>query len=195
MNMSDPLGLEGGFLEGARKIGAGLGKLWERAPEGIAEALTKGGAGAVEALGKTADAFATNEDLQNYTGLALGAGALPIVAVGAAKAAPAVVAAAPSLLKQGGKALKSAEKAVKKAAKPLVDKAYANADRVDKVGRAVADATNPNKPPETREVQKDEALKFLGERSYEAWKSQKAGDKESHESGKNRHLNLGWWGR
>ena len=69
--------------------------------------------------------------------------------VGAVKTAPAVVAAAPSLLKQGGKALKSAEKAVKKAAKPVVDKAYANADRVDKVGRVVADVLNPNQPPES----------------------------------------------
>jgi len=41
-------------------------------------------------LGKTADAFATNDDLQKYTGIALGAGALPIAAAGGAEVEPII---------------------------------------------------------------------------------------------------------
>ncbi|WP_415518025.1 MAG: hypothetical protein ACEB74_09945 [Desulfovibrio aminophilus] len=94
MNGVDPLGLEGGFWDGLKKIGAGFGKLWDTAPAGIGEAMSKGADGAGEAIGKTVDAFKTNEDLQKYTAVALGAGALPIAAAGAAQAAPAVMTTA-----------------------------------------------------------------------------------------------------
>ncbi|MGE4421795.1 MAG: hypothetical protein AB7D39_05815 [Pseudodesulfovibrio sp.] len=76
------------------KIGAGLGKLWDKAPAGIGEALSKGAKGAGEAVGKTVDAFKTNKDLQKYTAIALGAGAAPIVAAGATEAIPAVMGVA-----------------------------------------------------------------------------------------------------
>jgi len=94
VNGVDPLGLEGGFWDGLKKIGAGFGKLWDTAPAGIGEAMSKGADGAGEAIGKTVDAFKTNEDLQKYTAVALGAGALPIAAAGAAQAAPAVMTTA-----------------------------------------------------------------------------------------------------
>jgi len=41
-------------------------------------------------LSKTADAFATNEDLQKYTSIALGAGALPIAVAGGLEAGPII---------------------------------------------------------------------------------------------------------
>jgi hypothetical protein len=94
VNGIDPLGLEGGFWGGVKKIGAGLGKLWDRAPAGIGEALTKGAKGAGEALGKTVDAFKTNKDLQKYTAISLGAGALPIAAAIGTTAAPAIAGVA-----------------------------------------------------------------------------------------------------
>jgi hypothetical protein len=56
--------------------------------------MSKGADGAGEAIGKTVDAFKTNEDLQKYTAVALAAGALPIAAAGAAQAAPAVMTTA-----------------------------------------------------------------------------------------------------
>lgn len=94
VNMNDPMGLEGGFWGGMKKIGAGFGKLWDKAPAGIAEAVTKGAKGAGEALSETADTFATNKNLQKYTAIALGAGALPIVAAAGASAAPVIAGAA-----------------------------------------------------------------------------------------------------
>ena len=94
MNGVDPLGLEGGFWDGLKKIGAGFGKLWDTAPAGIGEAMSKGADGAGEAIGKTVDAFKTNEDLQKYTAITLAAGALPIAAAGAAQVAPAVMTTA-----------------------------------------------------------------------------------------------------
>jgi hypothetical protein len=56
--------------------------------------MSKGADGAGEAIGKTVDAFKTNEDLQKYTAVALAAGALPIAAAGAAEVAPAVMTTA-----------------------------------------------------------------------------------------------------
>ncbi|MDQ7834778.1 MAG: hypothetical protein RDU24_05300 [Humidesulfovibrio sp.] len=77
-----------------QKIGDGLGQLFDKAPDGIGQAVSEGAQGAGEALGKTAEAYATNEDLQKYTGIALGAGAVPIVAAAEAEAAPAIIATA-----------------------------------------------------------------------------------------------------
>ncbi|WFS64220.1 RHS repeat-associated core domain-containing protein [Pseudodesulfovibrio thermohalotolerans] len=94
VNGNDPLGLEGGFWSGMKSIGTGLGQLWNKAPKGIGEAITKGSKGAEEALSKTANAFATNKDLQKYTGIALGAGMLPIAAAGAIETAPIIAGAA-----------------------------------------------------------------------------------------------------
>ncbi|EGB15029.1 hypothetical protein DND132_1823 [Pseudodesulfovibrio mercurii] len=94
VNGVDPAGLEGGFWDGVKKIGAGFGKLWDKAPAGIGEAVTKGVKGAGKALSKTADAFATNKDLQKYTAIALGAGALPIVAATGSAVVPAAIGAA-----------------------------------------------------------------------------------------------------
>jgi len=45
-------------------------------------------------LSKTAEAFATNKDLQKYTVISLGAGALPIAAAVGTTAAPAIVGTA-----------------------------------------------------------------------------------------------------
>jgi hypothetical protein len=90
-----------------KKIGVGLGELWDKAPAGIGEAVTKGTKGAGEALGKTAEAFATNEDLQKYTAISLGAGALPIAAAVGTATAPVIAGAAmqhPDKLAAGSKA-------------------------------------------------------------------------------------------
>ena len=83
-----------GFLDGVQKIADGFGQLWDTAPDGIAQAVTEGAKGAGEALGKTAEAYATNEDLQKYTALALGAGAVPIAAAAGVEALPALAAVA-----------------------------------------------------------------------------------------------------
>ena len=90
MNRVDVWGLEGDWWDGVQKIGAGLGQLWGKAPGGVGEAVTEGAKGAGEALDKTAEAYATNDDLQKYTGIALGAGALPIVIAGGATAGPII---------------------------------------------------------------------------------------------------------
>ena len=90
----DVWGLEEDLVDAVQKIGDGLGQLWDKAPGGIGQAVSEGAKGAGEALNKTADAFATNDDLQKYTGIALGAGALPIAAAGGVEAAPAIFAAA-----------------------------------------------------------------------------------------------------
>ena len=92
INGVDPEGLTS-VWDVAGKIGAGFGRLWDKAPAGIGKAVTRGVKGAGEALSKTAEAYATNEDLQKYTGLALGAGLLPFAAVGAAEAAPTIMGA------------------------------------------------------------------------------------------------------
>jgi hypothetical protein len=55
-------------------------------------------------LSRTADAFATNDDLQKYTGIALGAGALPIIMAGGATAGPIIattVARNPEMVEKG----------------------------------------------------------------------------------------------
>jgi hypothetical protein len=90
VNRVNAWGLESDWWSGVQKIGAGLGQLWDKAPGGIGEAVTEGAKGAGEAFGKTAEAFATNDDLQKYTGLALGAGALPIAIAGGVEAGPMI---------------------------------------------------------------------------------------------------------
>ncbi|MDQ7834777.1 MAG: RHS repeat-associated core domain-containing protein [Humidesulfovibrio sp.] len=94
VNRVDVRGLANSFWDGLQKIGDGFGQLFDKAPDGIGQAVSEGTKGAGEALGKTAEAYATNEDLQKYTGLALGAGAVPIVAAAGAEAAPAIIATA-----------------------------------------------------------------------------------------------------
>jgi len=86
----DVWGLADSWWDGVQKIGDGLGQLWDKAPDGIGEAVTEGAKGAGEALSKTADAFATNDDLQKYTGIALGAGALPIAVAGGVETGPII---------------------------------------------------------------------------------------------------------
>jgi hypothetical protein len=96
-------GLEDSWRDGAQEIGDGLGQLWDKAPGGIGQAVTEGTKGAGEALSKTADAFATNDDLQKYTAIALGAGALPIAVAGGVEVAPVIattVARNPEKLEQ-----------------------------------------------------------------------------------------------
>ena len=90
VNRVDVWGLEGDWWDGVQKIGAGLGQLWGKAPDGVGQAVSEGAKGAGEAVSKTADAFATNDDLQKYTAIALGAGALPIVIAGGATAGPII---------------------------------------------------------------------------------------------------------
>ena len=90
VNRVDVWGLEGDWWDGVQKIGAGLGQLWGKAPDGVGQAVSEGAKGAGEAVSKTADAFATNDDLRKYTGIALGAGALPIVIAGGATAGPII---------------------------------------------------------------------------------------------------------
>ena len=87
-------GLEDGFLDGVQSIAEGFGQLWDKAPDGITQAVSEGAQGAGEALGKTAEAYATNEDLQKYTALAHGAGAVPIAAAAGVEALPALAAVA-----------------------------------------------------------------------------------------------------
>ena len=94
VNRVDVWGLEWGLWDGVQKIGDGLSQLWDKAPGGVAQAVTEGAQGAGEALGKTVEAYATNEDLQKYTALALGAGAVPIAAAAGVEVAPALVAVA-----------------------------------------------------------------------------------------------------
>ena len=93
VNRVDVWGLEG-FLDGVQEIADGFGQLWDKAPDGIAQAASEGAQGAGEALGKTAEAYATNEDLQKDTALALGAGAVPIAAAAGVEALPALAAVA-----------------------------------------------------------------------------------------------------
>jgi len=93
VNRVDVWGLEG-FLDGVQNIADGFSQLWDTAPDGIAQAASEGAQGAGEALGKTAEAYATNEDLQKYTALALGAGAVPIAAAAGVEALPALAAVA-----------------------------------------------------------------------------------------------------
>jgi len=90
VNRTDAWGLEDSWWDGVQKIGDGLGQLWDKAPGGIGQAVTEGAKGAGEALSKTAEAFATNDDLQKYTGIALGAGALPIAVAGGVEAGPII---------------------------------------------------------------------------------------------------------
>ncbi len=93
VNRVDVWGLEG-FLDGVQNIADGFSQLWDKAPDGIAQAVSEGAQGAGEALGKTAEAYATNEDLQKYTAVALGAGAVPIAAAAGVEALPALAAVA-----------------------------------------------------------------------------------------------------
>ncbi len=90
VNRVDAWGLEESWWDSIETIEAGLGQLWDKAPGGIGEAVSEGAKGAGKALGKTAEAYATNEDLLEYTGIALGAGALPIAAAIGIEAAPIV---------------------------------------------------------------------------------------------------------
>ena len=94
VNRVDVWGLADSFWDGLQQIGDGLGQLWDKAPDGIGQAVTEGAQGAGDALGKTAEAYATNEDLQKYTGIALGAGALPIATAAGVEVAPAIIATA-----------------------------------------------------------------------------------------------------
>ena len=93
INRADVWGLEDSWWDGIHKIGDGLGQVWDKAPGGVSQAVSKGTQAAGEALSKTAEAYATNEDLRKYTALALGAGALPIAAAGGVEATPAIVGA------------------------------------------------------------------------------------------------------
>jgi len=90
VNRVDVWGLEESWWDGVHKIGDGLGQLWDKAPDGVGQAVSEGAKGAGEALSKTADAFATNDDLQKYTGIAIGAGALPIAVAGGLEAGPII---------------------------------------------------------------------------------------------------------
>jgi RHS repeat-associated protein len=90
VNRVDMWGMEDSWWDGAQKIGDGLGQLWDKALGGIGQAVSEEAKGAREALSKTADAFATNDDLQKYTGIALGAGALPIAVAGGVEAGPMI---------------------------------------------------------------------------------------------------------
>ncbi len=104
VNRVDVWGLEDSWWDGVQKTGDGLGQLWDKAPGGIGDAVTQGAKGAGAALSKTADAFATNDDLQKYTGIALGAGALPIIMAGGATAGPIIattVARNPEIVEKG----------------------------------------------------------------------------------------------
>ena len=94
INRADVWGLEDSWWDGAQKIGAGLRQLWDVAPGGIAQAVSMGTKAAGQALSKTAEAYATNENLRNYTLLTLGAGALPIAAAASVDATPAIAMAA-----------------------------------------------------------------------------------------------------
>jgi len=94
INRADAWGLEDSWWDGIHKIGDGLGQVWDKAPGGVSQAVSMGTKAAGQALSKTAEAYATNENLRNYTLLTLGAGALPIAAAASVDVAPANAMAA-----------------------------------------------------------------------------------------------------
>ncbi len=94
VNRLDVWGLAEDWWDGVQKIGEGLNQLWDKAPDGITQAVSKGARGTDEAVRKAVEAYETNADLRKYTAIALGAGALPIAAAGGAEATPAAAAAA-----------------------------------------------------------------------------------------------------
>ena len=100
-----------GLHKAAIAIPKGLEKTADKSTEGIKKAITEGGKAASkaivkgshaakEAIGKTADEFKNNKELRKYTGIALGAGAVPIALAGGAAVAPVVSDAAASALTQ-----------------------------------------------------------------------------------------------
>ncbi|WP_212637022.1 RHS repeat-associated core domain-containing protein [Desulfovibrio gilichinskyi] len=93
-----------GLHKAATAIPKGLEKAADKSTEGIKKATTEGGKAASkaivkgshaakEAIEKTADEFKNNKELQKYTGIALGAGSVPIALAGGAAVAPAIVQA------------------------------------------------------------------------------------------------------
>ncbi len=74
--------------DAASSILTGLDGAGERSIEGIKEAVVEGGKAAGEAIGKTVDELKTNKELQKYSGIALGAGVLPIAMATGVAAAP-----------------------------------------------------------------------------------------------------------
>ncbi len=85
-----------GLHKAAIAIPKGLEKTADKGTEGgkaASKAIVKGSHTAKEAIGKTADEFKHNKELRKYTGIALGAGAVPIALAGGAAVAPAIVQA------------------------------------------------------------------------------------------------------
>ncbi|SDK48826.1 RHS repeat-associated core domain-containing protein [Maridesulfovibrio ferrireducens] len=88
-----PKGLEGATEKSIK----GIKKATVEGGKAAAEALDKGADAAGEAVGKTVDEFKKNKELQKYTEIALGAGALPIALASGIAAGPAVSSAAASV--------------------------------------------------------------------------------------------------
>ncbi|WP_031479374.1 hypothetical protein [Maridesulfovibrio frigidus] len=80
-----------GMSDATASIAAGLDGAMDKSIEGIGKAVVEGGKAAGEAVGKTVDEFKNNEELQTYTGIALGAGGLPIAMASGVAVAPALI--------------------------------------------------------------------------------------------------------
>ncbi|WP_034603068.1 hypothetical protein, partial [Maridesulfovibrio frigidus] len=72
----------------------GLDGAADKSIEGIGKAVVEGGKAAGGAIDKTVDEFKNNEELQKYTGIALGAGGLPIAMASGVALSPVASSAA-----------------------------------------------------------------------------------------------------
>ncbi|MBI9111614.1 RHS repeat domain-containing protein [Maridesulfovibrio ferrireducens] len=88
-----PKGLEGATDKSIK----GIKKATTEGGKAAIKALDKGADAAGEAVGKTVDEFKKNKELQKYTKIAFGAGALPIALASGIAAGPAVSSAATSV--------------------------------------------------------------------------------------------------
>ena len=100
----------------------------------------KGSHAAKEAIGKTADEFKNNKELRKYTGITLGAGAVPIALAGGAAVASTeagaaigemAYSAAKKALKESKAIFRGAEKVGKKTFKASKKKLYSGLNKVD----------------------------------------------------------------
>ncbi|MGE4470486.1 MAG: RHS repeat domain-containing protein [Desulfovibrio sp.] len=201
VNLTDPEGLKGGLWGGMKKIGTGFGELWENAPAGIGEAVSKGVKGAGEAFGKLGHEYATNKGLQKYTGIALGAGLAPIAAATAPEWVPAAVTATAPYV---GKAAKGAKKAADAVAKGYnyLDKAVGKAAEpiAAKVGptvmqngiEVVGDLANPMPPAQTNLGRVASGYDYV-KKNYEYYKDKFK--EKSQKNGSEQPCLDDYWGR
>ncbi|SMF23537.1 hypothetical protein [Desulfovibrio gilichinskyi] len=140
-----------GLHKAAIAIPKGLEKTADKSTEGIkkatiedgkaaSKAIVKGSHVAKEAIEKAADEFKNNKELQKYTGIALGAGAVPIALAGGAAVASTEAGAAigemaystgKKALKESKTIFRDAEKIGKKVFKASDKKLYHGLDKIE----------------------------------------------------------------